>query len=174
LIIYNKFFTWDEHINRGNAIKHKVNFKEASTVFSDTDAVVLDDTEHSKDEERFIIIGKSKHERILMVCHCYRQNDELIRIISARKAEEDEEEIYEMGGVRISMTNKKPRYDLSTARKNPYAERLKKGYSIIINVPPEEVTAAPINDFYVSDEELHMLKEFVASEEEKRIRANAG
>ncbi|MCL2388410.1 MAG: hypothetical protein FWC89_12825 [Defluviitaleaceae bacterium] len=60
------------------------------------------------------------------------------------------------------------RYDLSTARKNPYAERLKKGYSIRINVPPEEESHKEINNFYVTDEELQIIKEFVASEERKR------
>jgi hypothetical protein len=65
------------------------------------------------------------------------------------------------------------RYDLSTARKNPYAERLKKGYAIRIIVPPEEENAPP-NDFYVTDEELHEIKAFVKSEEAKRARAQAG
>jgi len=60
------------------------------------------------------------------------------------------------------------RYDLSTARKNPYAERLKKGYSIRINVPPEEEYVKEMNDFCVTDDELRMIKEFVASEEKKR------
>jgi hypothetical protein len=59
-------------------------------------------------------------------------------------------------------------YDLSTARKNPYAEKLKKGYSIKINVPPEEERIKEINDFHVTDEELQMLKDFIASEELKR------
>lgn len=66
------------------------------------------------------------------------------------------------------------RYDLSTARKNPYAEQLKNGYSIVINVSPEEISAPPLNDFYVSDEELHMLKDFVASEEAKRASVKVG
>ena len=60
------------------------------------------------------------------------------------------------------------RYDLSSARKNPYAERLKKGYSIKINVAPEEENIKEMNDFYVTDEELHLLKQFVANEEAKR------
>jgi len=99
VVIFDEFFTWDDTKNRKNAIKHGVNFQEASSVFKDTDAVVLDDIEHSQDEDRFIIIGESKQERILMVCHCYRNNDDLIRIISARKADIEEEEIYENGGV---------------------------------------------------------------------------
>ena len=59
-------------------------------------------------------------------------------------------------------------YDLSTARKNPYAERLKKGYSIVINIPPEGEYEKEMNDFYVTDEELSVIKEFVAKEESKR------
>ena len=61
-------------------------------------------------------------------------------------------------------------YDLSTARKNPYAERLKSGYTIRIHVPPAEEREAEMNDFYVTDEELQMIKDFVAKEEQKRNR----
>jgi hypothetical protein len=61
-------------------------------------------------------------------------------------------------------------YDLSTARINPYAERLKKGYTIRIHVPPEEERQKEMNDFLVSDDELQMIKDFVASEEKKRSR----
>jgi uncharacterized DUF497 family protein len=95
---YDDFFEWDITKNDKNILKHGVNFQEASTVFRDTRAVVLDDAAHSHDEERFIIIGISENQRLLMVCHCYRDNDELIRIISARKAEKVEEAIY--GGAR--------------------------------------------------------------------------
>ena len=98
MVIFDELFTWDDAKNRKNAIKHGVNFQEAASVFKDADAVVLDDINHSQDEERFVIIGRSKHERILMVCHCYRGNDELIRIISARKADEEELYIYESRG----------------------------------------------------------------------------
>ena len=59
-------------------------------------------------------------------------------------------------------------YDLSTARKNPYAERFKKGYTIRIHVPPEEEREKEMRDFYVTDAELQMIKDFVASEERKR------
>jgi len=59
-------------------------------------------------------------------------------------------------------------YDLSTARKNPYAERLKKGYTIRIHVPPEAERQKEMNDFFVTDDELQMIKDFVASEEKKR------
>jgi len=59
-------------------------------------------------------------------------------------------------------------YDLSTARKNPYSEKLKRGYTIRIYVPPEEERQKEMNDFFITDEELKTLKEFVASEEKKR------
>lgn len=67
-----------------------------------------------------------------------------------------------------------PPYDLSTLRKNPYAERLKKGYAIRIIVPPETEQQNTANDFHFDDDELQMLKDLVASEEAKRARAKAG
>jgi len=96
-MIFNDFFEWDDTKNNINIFKHGVNFQEASTVFRDTRAVVLDDIAHSQDEDRFFIIGESEKQRLLMVCHCYRNNDEIIRIISARKANNVERDIY--GGV---------------------------------------------------------------------------
>jgi uncharacterized DUF497 family protein len=74
-----------------------VPFKEAATVFGDNAAVILDDTEHSQGEERFRIIGHSGNLRLLMVCHCYREDDSVIRIISARKATRKEYAIYKEG-----------------------------------------------------------------------------
>jgi len=64
-------------------------------------------------------------------------------------------------------------YDLSTARKNPYAEKLKQGYTIRIHVPPEEERQKEMNDFFVSEEELQMIKAFVASEDKKREMGKA-
>ena len=95
---YDDLFEWDDIKNNKNIIKHGVNFQEASTVFRDPNAVVMDDSDHSHNEERFIIIGVSEKLRMLIVCHCYRDNDELIRIISARKASKVEINIY--GGVK--------------------------------------------------------------------------
>ena len=64
-------------------------------------------------------------------------------------------------------------YNISSAKKNPYAERLKKGYTIRIHVPPEDERQREMNDFYVTDDELQMIKDFVASEEKKRKMASA-
>jgi len=81
---------WDEKKNQDNIIKHKVSFQEAETVFYDPNAKVIHDPDHSAKEDRFIILGLSKLLRLLVVCHCYRENDELIRIITARKATKQE------------------------------------------------------------------------------------
>ena len=69
-------------------------FKEAATVFRDNRAIVLDDEEHSHNEERFKIIGFSGNLRLLTVCHCYRDDESVIRIISARKATKKEQNLY--------------------------------------------------------------------------------
>lgn len=91
-------FEWDENKNRTNKIKHGVSFDEAETVFDDKYAIFLYDESHSSDEERFIIIGIDSLFRELMVCHCYRGgDDEIIRIISARKATKNEIELYKSG-----------------------------------------------------------------------------
>ncbi len=79
-------FEWDENKNAINKAKHKVSFEEAQTVFYDADAIVIDDPDHSETEERFIILGFSSKAKLLVVCHCYRESDSVIRIISARKA----------------------------------------------------------------------------------------
>ena len=89
-------FDWDKSKNLINISKHGIPFKLAATVFSDSDAVYLDDIKHSHNEDRFIIIGTCKNLNLLAVCHCYRDND-LIRIISVRKANKNEIKIY--GGV---------------------------------------------------------------------------
>jgi len=83
-------FEWDEQKNLANIAKHKVSFEEAQTVFQDVNARVIDDPDHSDDEDRFIIMGISNKLRILVVCHCYRESDAVIRIISARKATKNE------------------------------------------------------------------------------------
>lgn len=87
-------FEWDERKNKINITKHGVSFEEAKTVFYDENALVIDDPEHSADEERFIILGLSRQANLLVVCHCYRETDCVIRIISARKATKNEANAY--------------------------------------------------------------------------------
>lgn len=87
-------FEWDENKNRINQAKHKVSFEEAQTVFYDERVLVIDDPEHSQDEERFIILGMSAIANLLIVSHCYRSADSVIRIISARKATKTESSYY--------------------------------------------------------------------------------
>ena len=87
-------FEWDNNKNEINIKKHGVSFKEASSVFYDDDAIMFEDPDHSVDEERFIIIGMSRNTGILTVCHCYREDDEVDRIISARKDSRPETDFY--------------------------------------------------------------------------------
>ena len=87
-------FEWNSEKASSNLKKHKVSFEEARTVFSDPFARIINDPDHSDEEERFIILGVSKKKRILIVCHCYRLNEEVIRIISARKATKNEQSSY--------------------------------------------------------------------------------
>lgn len=88
------FFEWDPKKAAGNAAKHGVTFEEAQTVFFDDDALVITDPDHSKDEERFIIMGQSSEPRMLVVVHCYRKPGASIRIISARRAGTKEQQPY--------------------------------------------------------------------------------
>ena len=83
-------FTWDPSKNSENQKKHGVDFAEASSVFYDENAKLIDDPDHSKHEDRFVILGLSAKFRVLLVCHCYRGSGEEIRIISARKAAKHE------------------------------------------------------------------------------------
>ena len=87
-------FTWDKEKNRKNISSHKISFEEAKTVFFDPNAKVIYDPDHSIDEERFLILGLSVSLNILVVCHCYKENDNLIRIISARQATPSERKQY--------------------------------------------------------------------------------
>lgn len=87
-------FTWDERKNRLNRRKHGVSFDEAQTAFFDHQARVYFDPGHSDDEDRFLLMGISYRLRILVVCHCYRESESVIRIISARKADKLEQADY--------------------------------------------------------------------------------
>jgi uncharacterized DUF497 family protein len=88
-------FTWDQEKADDNQRKHGVAFEEAQTVFMDCNALRIYDPDHSDDEDRFVMLGLSSVLRLLVVCHCYRESDEQIRIISARKATKTESATYE-------------------------------------------------------------------------------
>ena len=87
-------FAWDRRKARSNLEKHGVSFEEAQTVFLDESARLIDDPDHSEDEDRFLLLGYSFQARCLIVSHCYRQSDSVIRLISARRATAQEEEVY--------------------------------------------------------------------------------
>ena len=88
-------FVWDENKAEINIRKHGVSFPEAQSVFDDYDALQIYDPDHSEEEDRFILLGMSSALRVLVVCHCFRENDEQIRIISARKATKNEKSTYD-------------------------------------------------------------------------------
>ena len=87
-------FEWDNSKDRTNIQKHGVAFKEAQTAFHDEYAIQFFDPDHSEEEERYILLGTSFTLKTLIVCHCYRQEETVVRIISARKADKDEEQAY--------------------------------------------------------------------------------
>jgi uncharacterized protein len=87
-------FEWDPVKAASNAKKHRVTFEIAKTVFYDDFAVQFFDEEHSFSEERFLLLGMSSDARLLLVCHCEREDGDVIRIISARKATEAESQYY--------------------------------------------------------------------------------
>ena len=91
----NLRFDWDQRKNRSNQAKHAISFEEARTAFYDENARVLADPDHSEEEDRFILLGLSTTLRLLIVCHCHREADEVIRIISARKATRKEQNEYQ-------------------------------------------------------------------------------
>lgn len=91
-------FEWNTEKAEINIKKHGVSFEEASSVFYDDNALMRDDPDHSEEEDRFIILGLSEAANILVVCHCYRMSDEIIRIISARKATRQETNQYNERG----------------------------------------------------------------------------
>lgn len=90
-------FEWDPAKAAANARKHKVTFEVAKTVFYDEFAVQFFDEEHLSAEDRFLLLGLSSDARLLLVCHCERNDGEIIRIISARKATEREAKFYQGG-----------------------------------------------------------------------------
>lgn len=89
----NLRFEWNQDKNQSNQKKHRVSFEEAQTVFLDERALLIAD-QHHRLEDRFILLGLSLRLRALVVCHCYREDNDVIRIISARRANRDEERQY--------------------------------------------------------------------------------
>jgi uncharacterized DUF497 family protein len=91
-------FQWDKRKELSNYKKHRIHFSEAETVFYDDNAREYFDIDHSEEEDRFLMLGMSGNLRVLIVSYCYRENDEIIRIISARKADHFEAQDYFAGG----------------------------------------------------------------------------
>jgi len=90
-----QIFSWDEEKETVNEKKHGITFREAASVFKDPNILIKRDDDHSYNEDRFILIGLSEKPRLLVVCHCYKESDSIIRIISARKATKKESAEYE-------------------------------------------------------------------------------
>ena len=88
-------FEWDPGKAALNQRKHGVSFEEASTAFADGGGLLIEDPDHSEDEDRFILLGLSSALRLLVVVHCLREAGDVIRIISARKADQVEARQYE-------------------------------------------------------------------------------
>ncbi len=84
-------FNWDKNKANNNLVKHKIAFEEARSVFDDDNARLIFDPDHSYDEDRFILLGLSCSLKILVVVHCYKDEENIIRLISARKATKKEE-----------------------------------------------------------------------------------
>ncbi len=87
-------FEWDNHKDKLNIKKHGVSFDEARTVFYDEYAIAFFDPEHSETEDRFLLLGTSFKLKTLVVCHCFREEETVVRIISARKADKEETQVY--------------------------------------------------------------------------------
>ena len=90
-------FEWDDTKETQNRRKHGISFQEAMTVFTDEHALLIDDPDHSDDEDRFVLLGLSSALRTLVVCHFYRSHEGVIRIISARRANSPERSRYQRG-----------------------------------------------------------------------------
>jgi uncharacterized DUF497 family protein len=90
-------FSWDRQKDLSNRAKHRISFDEAASVFFDDHARLIADPDHSTNEDRFVLLGLSYAMRLLIVVHVYQDNDEIIRIISARKATKSESQNYETG-----------------------------------------------------------------------------
>jgi hypothetical protein len=87
-------FVWDERKNTINKRKHGISFEEGQMVFADEQALLIHDPDHSDEEDRFLLLGISANARMLVVCHCYREGTDVIRIISVWKATKPESRQY--------------------------------------------------------------------------------
>ena len=87
-------FEWDPKKAVTHLRDHKVSFEDVQTTFADENAKLIDDPDHSEEEERFVLLGLSSSLRLLVVCHCYRADGNVIRIISAQKADASERRSY--------------------------------------------------------------------------------
>lgn len=87
-------FEWDANKERTNIKKHGVSFFDAKTAFHDEYAMQFYDPDHSDDEDRFILLGTNHQLKTLVICHCFRQTETIIRIISARHADASEQAAY--------------------------------------------------------------------------------
>ena len=90
-------FEWDNRKAAANLRKHGVSFEEAQAVFFDDEAREFFDPDHSEDEARFLLVGRSYRLRVLLICHCFRESEGAIRIISARRATKKERTAYSGG-----------------------------------------------------------------------------
>ena len=90
-------FTWNERKSRENERKHGVSFEEAQSTFFDDDALLFFDPDHSDSEDRFLLLGRSYRLRVLLICHCFRESEQIVRIISARRATKKERSVYKEG-----------------------------------------------------------------------------
>jgi uncharacterized protein len=90
----NLSFEWDPKKAAANVRKHGVSFEDARTVFEDDEALFLPDPEHSAHEDRAVLLGLSAALRVLVVVHCERSDGDVIRLISARKADPQERQLY--------------------------------------------------------------------------------
>ena len=87
-------FEWDDRKESTNRKKHGISFEEARTAFYDDNALVFFDPDHSEDEDRFILLGLSFRPQVVVVCHCFRESESIVRLVSARKADKGEEHEY--------------------------------------------------------------------------------
>lgn len=87
-------FQWDARKSASNERKHGVSFDEARSVFADERALLIDDPDHSDDETRFVLLGLASTLRLVVVCHCYREPGDSVRLISARRADSSERATY--------------------------------------------------------------------------------